>query len=183
MNYVQLLSTISNDEDYMKQLLQVLFLCISSFVCVSCTFFSNVPLSAYSSSLVEDEDRMLETGDSYFYKSRDVRFSDFQVEYSFKRFYGRETVYRVRCEAPQEISITINAAVNTNQYKVVLVNDALGQVITLSQGSAETSQTLRLQPGRYRLKVVGYDVDGFLHISLTVGQGVEVDLCDESLFN
>ncbi|NCC64972.1 MAG: hypothetical protein EOM15_09990 [Spirochaetia bacterium] len=183
MNYGKLLSTITNDEDYMKQLLQVLFLCISSFVCVSCTFFSNVSISGYSPSLVENEDRMLETGDSYFYKNRDVTLSEGCVEYSFTRFCGLETVYRVRCEEPQEISITINTDVNTNRYKVVLVNDTLGQVLTLSQGSAETSQTLRLQPGRYRLKVVGYDADGFLHISLTVGQGVEVDLCDESLFN
>ncbi|NCC64052.1 MAG: hypothetical protein EOM15_05305 [Spirochaetia bacterium] len=162
----------------MKQLLRLLVLCVGSFLLVSCSFLGNVPAS-YSPNLVDDEQRMLEEGDSFFYKNRNVEVVENQVVLTFKRFSGLETVCTLACEEPQEIGISINAAVNTNLYKLVLINDDREEVTTLSQGSVTNSQTLTLQSGRNRIKVVGYDVDGSVQIALTVGQAVVLDLCGE----
>ena len=158
----------------MKQIILVLAVGMCCFACISCSFFGSLNTPNYSPSIVDDETRMLQTGDSYFYKSRSIDSSDEQADCSFTSFSGLETLYVLECEMCEQITISINASVDTNRFKVVLVNHTQQEVVTLSQGTNQSRKTVSLQAGRFSLKLVGYDATGSATVILDVGQGVMV---------
>ena len=158
----------------MKSITQLIALGLCCFACVSCSFLGNVHTPSYSPSIVDDETRMLQTGDSYFYKTRSVDLTEEQADCSFTKFSGLETFYVLESEENELITISVHASVDTNRFKVVLVNQAIQEVVTMSQGSGQTNRTVSLEAGRSSLKFVGYDASGSVHLTLQTPEGVSI---------
>ena len=150
----------------MKQTIRLVAIISLCFVLASCTFLGNLSLGSYSPDLVDDKERMLQAGDSFFYRNRDISLTNRSANLSFRGFHGIETLYRLGCDQSGTVTISTSSSVDTTHYKLVL--------ITLIQGSGYANRTLNLRAGRYHIKTVGYDVGGTVSMSLSAGQGVTV---------
>lgn len=158
----------------MKQTIRLVAIFSLCFVLASCTFLGNLSLGSYSPDLVDDKERMLQAGDSFFYRNRDISLTNRSANLSFRGFHGIETLYRLGCDQSGTVTITTSSSVDTTRYKLVLVDTVREEVITLIQGSGYASHTHNLKAGRYHIKTVGYDVGGTVSMSLSAGQGVTV---------
>ena len=158
----------------MKQTIRLVALISLCFVLASCSFMGNLSLGSYSPDLVDNQSRMLQAGDSFFYRNRDISLTNRSANLSFRGFHGIETLYRLGCDQSGTVTITTSSSVDTTRYKLVLVDTVREEVITLIQGSGYASHTHNLKAGRYHIKTVGYDVGGTVNISLSAGQGVTV---------
>jgi len=145
----------------MKQTIRLVAIFNLCFVLASCTFLGNLSLGSYSPDLVDDKERMLQAGDSFFYRNRDISLTNRSANLSFRGFHGIETLYT-------------SSSVDTTRYKLVLIDLERQEVVTLIQGSGYANRTLNLRAGRYYIKTVGYDVGGTVSMSLSAGQGVDV---------
>ena len=158
----------------MKQTIRVLMLFSLCLVLGSCSFMGNICLGSYSPSIVDDEQKMLQAGDSFFYRNRNLSLTNRNASLSFRGFHGIETLYRLDCDQSGYVTITISSSVDTTHFKLVLVDTVRQEVVTLIQGSGYANRTLNLRAGRYNIKTVGYDVEGSVSINLSAGQGVYV---------
>lgn len=158
----------------MKQTIRLVAIISLCFVLASCSFMGNLSLGSYSPDLVDDKERMLQAGDSFFYRNRDISLTNRSANLSFRGFHGIETLYRLDSDQGGTVTISTSSSVDTTRYKLVLVDTVREEVITLIQGSGYASHTHNLKAGRYHIKTVGYDVGGTVNISLSAGQGVTV---------
>lgn len=158
----------------MKQTIRLVALISLCFVLASCSFIGNVSLGSYSPDLVDNQSRMLQAGDSFFYRNRDISLTNRSASLSFRGFHGIETLYRLESDQGGSITISTSSSVDTTRYKLILVDLVRQEVVTLIQGSGYTNRTLNLRAGRYYIKTVGYDVGGTVSMSLSAGQGVDV---------
>lgn len=158
----------------MKQTIRLVAIISLCFVLASCSFMGNLSLGSYSPDLVDNQSRMLQAGDSFFYRNRDISLTNRSANLSFRGFHCIETLYRLGCDQSGTVTITTSSSVDTTRYKLVLVDTVREEVITLIQGSGYASHTHNLKAGRYHIKTVGYDVGGTVNISLSAGQGVTV---------
>lgn len=158
----------------MKQTIRLVLLLSLCFVLASCSFMGNLSLGSYSPDLVDDQESMLQAGDSFFYRNRDISLTNRSANLSFRGFHGIETLYRLDSDQGGTVTISTSSSVDTTRYKLVLVDTVREEVITLIQGSGYANRTLNLRAGRYYIKTVGYDVGGTVSMSLSAGQGVTV---------
>ena len=158
----------------MKQTIRLVAIISLCFVLASCSFMGNLSLGSYSPDLVDNQSRMLQAGDTFFYRNRDISLTNRSANLSFRGFHGIETLYRLGCDQSGTVTISTSSSVDTTRYKLVLVDTVREEVITLIQGSGYASHTHNLKAGRYYIKTVGYDVGGTVSMSLSAGQGVTV---------
>ena len=158
----------------MKQTIRLVAIISLCFVLASCSFMGNLSLGSYSPDLVDNQSRMLQAGDSFFYRNRDISLTNRSANLSFRGFHGIETLYRLDSDQGGTVTISTSSSVDTTRYKLVLVDTVREEVITLIQGSGYASHTHNLKAGRYHIKTVGYDVGGTVSMSLSAGQGVAV---------
>lgn len=158
----------------MKQTIRLVAIISLCFVLASCSFMGNLSLGSYSPDLVDNQSRMLQAGDSFFYRNRDISLTNRSANLSFRGFHGIETLYRLDSDQGGTVTISTSSSVDTTRYKLVLVDTVREEVITLIQGSGYASHTHNLKAGRYHIKTVGYDVGGTVSMSLSAGQGVTV---------
>lgn len=158
----------------MKQLQHLLLLSIVCLVLSSCSFMGNICLGSYSPSIVDDQQRMLQAGDSFFYRNRNLSLTNRNASLSFRGFHGIETLYRLDCDQSGYVTITISSSVDTTHFKLVLVDTVRQEVVTLIQGSGYANRTVNLKAGRYYIKSVGYNVEGSVSINLSVPLAVNV---------
>lgn len=158
----------------MKQTIRLVAIISLCFVLASCSFMGNLSLGSYSPDLVDNQSRMLQAGDSFFYRNRDISLTNRSANLSFRGFHGIETLYRLDSDQGGTVTISTSSSVDTTHYKLVLVDVVRQEVVTLIQGSGYTNRMMNLRAGRYCIKTVGYDAGGTVNISLSAGQGVTV---------
>jgi len=159
----------------MKHTIRLMALISLCFVLASCSFIGNVSLGSYCPDLVDDQSRMLQAGDSFFYRNRDISLTNRSASLSFRGFHGIETLYRLESDQGGKLTITTTSSVDTSHYKLVLVDVMREEVITLLQGSGNANRILNLKAGSYRIKTVGYDAAGTVSMTLSAGQGVTIN--------
>ena len=159
----------------MKQTIRLVALISLCFVLASCSFIGNVSLGSYSPDLVDNQSRMLQAGDSFFYRNRDISLTNRSASLSFRGFHGIETLYRLDSDQGGNLTITTSCSVDTTRYKLVLIDEVRQEVVTLIQSSGYANRTVNLRAGRYHIKTVGYDVGGTVSMTLSAGQGVTIN--------
>ena len=162
--------------NYMKYGIRITLIVLFSVILSSCSCILDTNHTRFSSDILEDESRMLQSGDSFFYRTRRATVTGEKANLSFNGFSGIETLFDLTCFEPSVISLTIDAQVNSMSYKIVLVDYTQQSVVTLLQGSGSITHTLTLHAGRYAVKMVGYTVQGSVTLQVNASDSIQVKL-------
>jgi hypothetical protein len=95
------------------------------------------------------------------------------IDIVFKGFSGRDTVWELisNCDTTVPYELVVSD-LRSSEFKVVLVNEGTGEVVTVVQTRENQQEYLVLVPGRYKVKLVGYAASGIVSMRLTVPLGV-----------
>lgn len=161
-------------EKCMKPSIHVGLLLVLLLVLSSCSCLLDGGNARFSVDLLDDEARMVQQADSYFYRVNTSKVEQEEAHLLFTEFSGLDTIYRLECSDPGTLSIAIHAEVNTSAYKLVLVDYERDGVHVLTQGANDAELTWSLAPGKYAVKSVGYKVKGDVAIRIGASDAVTV---------
>ena len=113
-------------------------------------------------SIYDQDEKLVNVVDSYFFTTRLGSVNKDNMEITFKKFYGVETIWKIEAEH-ESITFTIDAQIDRGEFKVILVTFDK-QIINLSENSINGKVTVKTEPGEYRLKIVGRDAYGSIRM-------------------
>lgn len=123
-------------------------------------------LTGCNNKFAQDEydsnQKIVETADRYAKEISVFNPIDGGYSLTVSKFDGRETLWSKTLEESQEMDITFTFRLSSGKAKVVYI-DQDDNVTTLVECTPDTSteepvtQTVSLQSGKNRLKIVGYD--------------------------
>ncbi len=108
--------------------------------------------------IFDDDEKIIREADTYSYITRNGSVEDLKTSLDVKGFYGTDTIYQF--EEPGELTISLNIELQSGRFKVVLI-DPNQHIRILSQ-----SQTVVLDEGKYRIKLVGENAYAKVDIEL-----------------
>lgn len=139
----------------------------------SCSLVADGHSNRYSQQQCGDTFWISQVGDTYTYQVRRGLADASSIDIEFKGFSGRDTVWELvsNCTAlvPYELVVS---NLHASEFKVVLVDEGTGEVVTVEQTRDNRLDYLMLDPGTYKVKLVGYAAAGQLSMKLTVPLGV-----------
>jgi hypothetical protein len=146
---------------------------LSSLLCLclllaSCSFLIDIDHPKDCTPLFNDESRLINPADSYFYRARDFDPSSDEVSLSFRTFSGLDTLHRITIKWPCLLSLGLDVLVDSDQYKLVLVDAERQKVLPLSQGSFLGSRLIYLPAGTHTLRAVGCSVSGRVIVKFAI---------------
>jgi hypothetical protein len=151
-------------------------LCIIIFCCTfsSCSCFLESSYDRFSADLLNDHDRIMQEGDSYFYRTRYSTITGQEALCTFTQFSGCDTIYRLSVHTKSSLTLNVSIEVDTEQFRLVLVDQNRNRLIPIQHGSATAAYTIQLERGYYAMKMVGYCADGVLSLQLHTSEEVEI---------
>lgn len=153
---------------------RLMLIIISCCALSSCSCFLDGPNPRFTADLLEDHALITQEGDSYFYHTRDTTITEQEALCRFSQFSGCDTLYRLSVNKLASLIIRVSIEVDTEQYRLVLVNQERKMLIPIQQGPAIETITIKLEPGYYAMKVVGYCANGVLSLQLHATDDVTI---------
>ena len=152
----------------MKSFTRLALLTCLCLLLASCSFLFDINHPQDCTPLFNDESRLVNSADSYFYRARDFGQSSDEVWLSFRDFSGVDTIHRISCSQPCLVSLGLDVLVDSDQYKLVLVDVARQKVLPLCQGPYLGRCLLYLPAGTHALRAVGCSVSGRVIATLEI---------------
>lgn len=129
--------------------------------------------------IFEDDARIAEEGDTFSYAIRNApTTAESQLNLTYTKFSGMETIWTLTAATESLAAFEYTSNVKSGDFKVVLI-DPEDRVSVLVNGSMDGSQSFRLSPGEYRVKVVGRKTDGQIKFTLSLDADVVLKRVDE----
>lgn len=146
------------------------------FIC----FLTGCGATQYQRSLYSDDEKISNQSDSYSYSNR-IRNSDSKYKQNIKYsdFYGDDTVWIISSKEDSNLSLSYDNELSSGEFKAVLIDDNRN-VQTLFSGSKSGQDNIKLSKGDYRLKVVGKNAQGQIHLSINEDNNIEISRQKES---
>jgi len=122
-----------------------------------------------------DKDSVInQEGDTHSYRhydQNDKALPDYGLDLKFGSFDGYDTFYRFDVSQAGQVTVKYNTRVDKGRFKIVMA--APGRKLTkLAEGSGAGSKTLKLEPGDYRVKIVGDNATGSVKMSVSTDNGI-----------
>lgn len=136
-------------------------------------------------NIFNNEDRLLESADSFTFSSKKGEISADQAVINFRGFSGVYTVWQMTSE--YDISLNINVHGNiSGKFKLIQTTEDR-QLTTLWTGEKDDDITLKVPKGKSALKWVGQKSAGELTIQFDAQEGLvaepQADLFKGGLFD
>ncbi|PKL20663.1 MAG: hypothetical protein CVV48_11865 [Spirochaetae bacterium HGW-Spirochaetae-4] len=157
----------------MKSYRGMFLVCMLVVLGFSCSLVADGHSNRYSRQQCGDPFWISQVGDSYTYQVRRGSADASSIDIEFKGFSGRDTVWELisNCNVMVPYELVVSD-LHASEFKVVLVNEATGEVVTVVRTRENQQEYLVLVPGRYKVKLVGYAAAGQLSMRLDVPLGV-----------
>lgn len=149
-----------------------LLLCICLLFIV--VIISGCEVSQDKKNIYDDNDRIAQQGDSFAYATRtDIEDSNDKIDVKYSEFYGTDTIWDLDSKEDGEITIKYDSAVNSGDFKVVLINSK-NEIDNILIKNQQGEKTIKLSQGKYIFKIVGRNAKGEIKVSINKSQNVEI---------
>ena len=158
---------------HLKRFRGMFLVCMLVVFGFSCSLVADGSSNRFSAQQCSDPFWISQVGDSYTYQVRKGIADTSSIDIVFKGFSGRDTVWEIisNCDAAVPYELIVSD-LRASEFKVVLVNEGTGEVVTVVQTQETQQEYLELVPGRYKVKLVGYAAAGTVSMRLAVPLGV-----------
>jgi hypothetical protein len=143
-----------------RQIGAILLILLSFYFLTGCGAVSSEQRKIYG-----DDELIAREGDTYTFSTRlgEVEASEANLE--FAGFFGMQTMWIMETQKDTEINIHYSLDISSGKVKLVLINPQ-GTVTTITEQEASDNLSIPLQKGKYRVKLVGSNAKGNIHVSL-----------------
>lgn len=121
--------------------------------------------TGFQSRIFDNDSLILKSWDSYTFAFRSGKSSHTDSEIRFSSFTGMETLLKFNVKERENPILRYVSEVSEGEFKTVLLTPE-EEVIELFSQSAKGTASQFLNPGEYRIKIVGRKAKGELHLNL-----------------
>lgn len=121
--------------------------------------------SEYQKSIYGQNSFIAKQGDSYTYKNNIGKTTKDELDRTFERFYGMETIWTIDANEEDTLNVEFDSKVENGEFKIVFI-DAENKVSKIFEGSNKGTAEIRIQKGKSRIKVVGKDAKGEIKLRI-----------------
>lgn len=125
--------------------------------------FSGCQSTPSQDSIYDQDNKLIAVGDSFYFTDRLGSVDENQMELTFKRFYGVQTIWII--ESKQDtLTFAIEPNIKSGEFKVILITPDQ-QIVNLTEISIDGKVEVETELGEYRLKIVGRNAHGTISMS------------------
>lgn len=133
------------------------------FIIIVLILLSGCQITPHQNTIYDQDDKIVSEGDSFYFTDRLGAVNDNNMELTFKRFYGVQTIWMI--EATEDIlEFNVKAQIESGEFKVVLITPDQ-QIVNLTEEAIDGHFRVETVSGEYRLKIVGRNANGMINIS------------------
>ena len=115
--------------------------------------------------IFDRDSRIVQDGDSYHFTDRIGKVDENDVDLTYSGFYGVQTLWVIKTEKMQEITIDYNSQVKSGDFKIVVVTPKR-EVQTITQQKSKGMYKFVAVKGTYKVKIVGRKANGEIQLKL-----------------
>lgn len=115
--------------------------------------------NTYQKSIYSDNSKIVQSGDSYSFKTRIGNQIDNNMDVQFSVFNGMQTIWTIDIKQNSKMKINYISKIDSGKFKVVLVTPDK-KIINILENSKESSDILDIPPGKNIVKIIGYNAKG-----------------------
>jgi hypothetical protein len=137
--------------------------------------FSNQDVNDNSNkvNMYNDNDKIVQEDNNYTYTNCKINRNNDKIDIKYGSFSGIDTICFLEAREDTEITFDYDSTVDKGKFKAVLVNPK-NEVETIVEGTDQSSKTIKLTKGQYRLKNVGANAAGKIKISFSSNSDVKI---------
>ncbi|WP_026477187.1 hypothetical protein [Alkaliphilus transvaalensis] len=124
-------------------------------------------------AIYDDNSKIVEAFDSYSFQRRLGGNTEEETNITFN-FSGMETLWDITASQESTIQILFDAKISKGRFKVVLISPDM-EVINILENTQNGAMELKLSEGASRIKIVGDNTRGDLHLSFANYEDVIIE--------
>jgi hypothetical protein len=117
-------------------------------------------------NMYSNNDKIIQEDDDYMYIIFDNKKINNEIEIKYSGFSGIDTIYFLEAKEDTEITMNYDSTVEKGKFKLVLINPD-NEIETILEGTDQSSKTIKLTKGKYRLRNVGANTVGNIKFSIS----------------
>lgn len=132
---------------------------------------------SHQDSIFGNDSKIIAEGDSHTYKSRLGNITDKGTEIKFNSFSGSDTIYRIISDGESDAIFNFSSISDKGDFKVVLIT-ADDEIINIVNGTGEGSESISIEDGTSRVKLIGKKAKGEIKLKIESGENVDIKVVD-----
>ncbi|NLC45119.1 MAG: hypothetical protein GX783_12670 [Clostridiales bacterium] len=132
---------------------------------------------SHQDSIFDNDSKIIAQGDSHTYKSRLGNIADKETEIKFNSFSGSDTIYRIISDGESDAIFNFSSISDKGDFKVVLIT-ADDEIINIVNGTGEGSESISIEDGTSRVKLIGKKAKGEIKLKIESGENVDIKVVD-----
>ena len=132
---------------------------------------------SHQDSIFDNDSKIIAQGDSHTYKSRLGNITDKETEIKFNSFSGSDTIYRIISDGESDAIFNFSSISDKGDFKVVLIT-ADDEIINIVNGRGEGSESISIEDGTSRVKLIGKKAKGEIKLKIESGENVDIKVVD-----
>jgi hypothetical protein len=117
-------------------------------------------------NMYSNNDKIIQEDDEYMYIIFENKKMNNEIEIKYSGFSGIDTIYFLEAKEDTEITMNYDSTVEKGKFKLVLINPD-NEIETILEGTDQSSKTIKLTKGKYRLSNVGANTAGNIKFSIS----------------
>ena len=124
-------------------------------------------------NMYNNNDKIVQEDNNYTYITYKNPRKNNEIEIQYSGFSGIDTICFLEAKEDTEMTFNYDSTVDKGKFKAVLINPK-NEVETISEGTEQSSKTIKLTKGKYSFKNVGANADGKITISISSNSNVKI---------
>lgn len=138
------------------------------------SIISSCGVSQDKKNIYNDNDKILQERDSFNYRLLlYIEDSADKINIKYSGFYGKVSIWNFESEENAEVTFKYNSTVDRGDFKVVLIKSD-DEIENILIGNEQGEKNIKLDKGKYTLKIVGRNANGKAVISINNKQNVVI---------
>lgn len=147
-------------------------------LCIGLLFLAGI-ISVFAfddgkNSIYNDEQKISANKDNYTFEDKiEARISSNQIDMTYSGFSGMNTIWVIEVKEYSEIEFNLDSTVSIGEFKVVLINNQR-EIKNIVEGTEKGDKTIKLEKGKYIVKLVGRKAAGKINLSIHKNQNIDI---------
>lgn len=150
---------------------KTIIIIVTLIMCIS--LLSGCGINDYQKNLYDNEKDLCKQADSYSYVLRVGNTINNKTSIKYGTFYGMDTIFIIDSKESGKITLNYESKIDSGKFKGVLISQD-DKVTTIFEGNAKKEETLEVEKGINRIKIVGNNAKGNFNMEIKVPDTMEL---------
>lgn len=144
---------------------------LSLVMCIS--FLCGCGEKSYENDFYNNDNKLCKQADNYNFVFRSENTFNNKSSVKFGTFYGMETIFTIDAKEGGKITLNYEAKIDSGKFKTVLISQD-DKVTTIFEGDSKKEETIEVNKGTNRIKIVGNNAKGNFKMDITLPDTMKI---------